>query len=246
MTLAQGQHRQISVQARERTEQFLEERRYIVKVPVAPYFALLVGLALLPLGVLGLIPELTRGGVLLGFMRITPVVSVIYILTGIAGIAAFTFKRGYYAHHFTLILTGVYLVLFSDTNIAFGNAEGTTGGPPNIPWIIENALQAGLMLTGALITGLATLQRGDRATAREFQRRYGITVPHTSGGHTIRFRLSASSHDRLHALLGRFGRALTMMALTLSIMECYSIVARLLLRRKIESDASHAGHEKRQ
>ncbi|HEX8037035.1 MAG TPA: hypothetical protein VF510_24480 [Ktedonobacterales bacterium] len=246
MTLAQGQHRQISVQERERTEQFKEERRYIVKVPVAPYYALLVGLALLPLGVLGLIPQLTRGGVLLGFMRITPVVSVIFILTGIGGIAAFAYKRGHYAHHFTLILTGVYLLLFSSNNIAFGNAEGASGGPPNIPWIIENALLAGLMLSGALVTGLATLQRGDRATAREFQRRYGITVPDTHAGHTIRFRLSSSSHDRLQALVDRVRRGATLMALTIVIMECYPIIARSLLRRKIESDAGHSGHEERQ
>jgi hypothetical protein len=246
MTLAQGQQRQTSVQERERTEQFKEERRYIVKVPVAPYFALLVGLALLPLGILGLIPELTRGGVLLGLMRITPVVSVIYILTGVAGIAAFTFKRGHYAHHFTLVLTGVYLLLFSYDNIAFGNAEGITGGPPNIPWIIENALQAGLMLTGALITGLATLQRGDRATAREYQRRYGITVPDADHGATVRLRLSAGSRHSLRALLDRVRRGVTLMALTIVIMECYPIVARSLLRRKIESDASDSGHEERQ
>ncbi|MGZ3600678.1 MAG: hypothetical protein ACXWP0_04240 [Ktedonobacterales bacterium] len=233
------------MQERERAEQFLEERRYIVKVPVAPYYALLVGMALLPLGILGLIPEFTRGGVLLGFMRITPMVSIIYILTGIAGIAVFFFRRGHYAHHFTLILTGVYLLLFSTDNIAFGNAEGASGGPPNIPWIIENALQAGLMLSGALVTGLATLQKGDRATAREFQRRYGLTVPHTESGTPTHPQIFASVRHSLQNRLGRVGRALPLMALALIVTEFYPLVARSWRRRRIADRASDSGDEKR-
>lgn len=245
MTLAQRQHRPASVQERERAEQFIEERRYIVKVPVAPYYALLVGMALLPLGILGLIPEFTRGSVLLGFMRITPMVSIIYILTGIAGIAVFFYRRGHYAHHFTLILTGVYLLLFSTDNIAFGNAEGASGGPPNIPWIIENALQAGLMLSGALVTGLATLQKGDRATAREFQRRYGLTVPHMESGATTHPKAFANVRHSLRNLLGRVGQRLPLMALALIVTEFYPIVTQSWRKRRVERAASDQMHQER-
>jgi hypothetical protein len=37
------------------------------------------------------------------------------------------------------------------------------------------------MLTGALITGLSVLQQGDRATAKEFEQRFGITDPRSAG-----------------------------------------------------------------
>ena len=165
----------------ERVEQFREEQRYIVRSPVPRYFAILVGLALTPLGIAGFVPQFTQGRLLFHVLRISLAVSALYLVTGISGLFAGIFRKGHFAHLFTLILTGVYLVLFSSGNIAFGNTAGTTGGPPDFPWILENALHAGLMLTGALITGLAALQRGDWASARELKQRYGLTDPPPDG-----------------------------------------------------------------
>ena len=163
---------------RAKVAQFEEESRYIVTEPVACYYALLVGLALLPLGILGFIPPLTQGGVLLGILRVTPFTSALHLVTGIAGIVAFVVRRGRYAHFFTLLLTGVYLLTFSTGNLDFGNSESLPiGGGPDIPWILENALHVGLALTGALVTGLAALQHGDRATAQRYKERYGVTRP---------------------------------------------------------------------
>lgn len=243
MAPGQGQHGQTSVLDHERVEQYQEERRYLVMVPIARYYALLVGLALLPLGVLGFIPQLTRGGVLLGLLRVTPTISVLYILTGVAGIAAYTFKGGYYAHDFTLILTGVYLLVFSSGNIAFGNAEGSAGGAPNIPWILENALHAGLMLTGALITGLAALQRGDRATARAFKRRYGVSDPradaaagkHADSGAMMHRWAAGGNRRPLRDLLDRARRAVALVFLTLLVMLLAPIVRRSWHRMRMVS-----------
>ncbi len=176
-TVEQPSQPQESAFHEQRVEQFREERRYIIRSPIPRYFALLVGVTLTPLGIVGLIPQFTRGDLLFHVLRDSVGMSCIYLVTGVAGIFCGTFRRGHYAHLFTLVLTGLYLVLFSSGNIAFGNYEGTTGGPPDFPWIFENALHAGLMLTGALITGLAALQKGDRATAREFKQRYGIADP---------------------------------------------------------------------
>lgn len=157
----------------EREREFHEEQEYIIHWPVPRYYAMLVGLALTPLGVVGFVPQFTRGGLLFHFMRDSIPMSIIYLVTGLAGFIAGVVRKGRYAPLFTFILTGVYLVLFSSGNIAFGNTASVLGGLPDIPWVIENALLVGLMLTGALITGLAALQHGDRATARVFTRRYG-------------------------------------------------------------------------
>lgn len=243
MAPAKGQHGQSSVLDHERVEQYQEERRYLVTVPVARYYALLVGLALLPLGVLGFIPQFARGGVLFGLLRVTPTISVLYILTGVAGISAFALKRGHYAHDFALILTGVYLLIFSSGNIAFGNAEGSAGGAPNIPWILENALHAGLMLTGALITGLAALQRGDRATARVFKRRYGVSdrradaaAGKTAGSGAMMQRWAAGgSRHALHDVLDHARHAVALLSLTLLVMLLASIVRRSWQRMRMVS-----------
>jgi hypothetical protein len=72
----------------------------------------------------------------------------------------------------------VYLITFSTGNIGFGNLEGSAAvRGPDIPWIVENALHAGLMLTGALVAGLAALQQGDKATKLEHDQHRGKFHP---------------------------------------------------------------------
>lgn len=208
---------------RAKMKQFEEESRYIITEPVACYYALLVGLALLPLGILGFIPPLTRGGVLLGILRVTPFTSMLHLVTGIAGLVAYAVRRGRYAHLFTLLLTGVYLLTFSTGNLDFGNSESLPiGGGPDIPWILENALHVGLALTGALVTGLAALQHGDRATAQRYKERYGVTRP-----------IEVSNGARSHGCRPSFGalRQLVplgvMMLFTLALNLAGTVLARL-------------------
>jgi hypothetical protein len=152
---------------RKAQEQYTEERRYLVPAPVARYYSLLVGLLLVDLGILGLAPQLTAGGVLLGLLRVTPVETIVHLVTGLAGVLVFFAPSYRYARRYPLVLVPIYLVLFTAGNIAFGNAQGRMGPTPDIQWIFENALHAGLFLTGALVGGLSALQRGDKATKRE-------------------------------------------------------------------------------
>src|SRR5260370_36115956 len=149
-------------------EQYQEWRCYLVTAPVACYFALLIGVTMTPLGVLGFIPWLTPGNALFGLLRVTSAVNLIHLVTGLAGLAVWKVKRGRYARAYALVIAGVYFLTFSIGNIGFGNMEGTAGiRGTDIPWILENALHAGLMLAGALVAGLAALQQGDKATEIE-------------------------------------------------------------------------------
>jgi hypothetical protein len=155
-------------------QEYQHERRYLVTAPVACYFALLVGVTMTPLGVLGFIPWLTPGGALFGLLRVTPAANIIHLVTGLAGLAVWQTKNGTYARAYALVIAGVYLITFSTGNIGFGNMEGTPGTRgTDIPWILENAMHASLMLAGALVGGLSALQQGDKATEMEYKRRSG-------------------------------------------------------------------------
>jgi hypothetical protein len=159
-------------------EQYQEERRYLVTAPVACYFALLVGVTMTPLGVLGFIPRLTPGSALFGLVRVTMAVNIIHLVTGLTGLAVWKVKNGRYARAYALVIAGVYLITFSTGNIGFGNLEGSAGiSGTDIPWILENALHAGLMLASALVAGLAALQQGDKATEIEHEQRSGKYSP---------------------------------------------------------------------
>src|SRR5260221_476136 len=150
-------------------QEYHHERRYLVTAPVACYFALLVGL-----------------------LRVPPAVNIIHLVTGLAGLAVWKTKNGTYARAYALGIAGVYLITFSTGNIGFGNLEGTAGiRGTDIPWILENALHAGLMLAGALVGGLSALQQGDKATelaykrpSRKFSRRRHQPPDHHSPLHS--------------------------------------------------------------
>src|SRR5260370_24801099 len=151
-------------------QEYHHERRYLVTAPVACYFALLVGVTMTPLGVLGFIPWLTPGGALFGLLRVTPAVNIIHLVTGLAGLAVWKTKNGTYARAYALSIAGVYLITFSTGNIGFGNLEGTAGiRGTDIPWILENALHAGLMPARALLGALSALHQGDKATRMEYK-----------------------------------------------------------------------------
>src|SRR5260370_33999213 len=78
-------------------QEYHHERRDLVTAPVACYFALLVGVTMPPLGVLGFIPWLTPGGALFGLLRVTPVANIIHLVTGLAGLAVLQTKNGTHA-----------------------------------------------------------------------------------------------------------------------------------------------------
>ena len=145
-----------------------EEERMIT-VPVACYFALLTGGALTLWGILGFIPPITQGGALFDVVRVTPAANVLHIVTGLVGLVVWRLPQKQYATWYGAFLGVVYLVYFSAANIVFGNLEGTVNldvGLHRLQWVVFVGLQAGLMLAGFLVSALAAMQRGDRATRR--------------------------------------------------------------------------------
>jgi hypothetical protein len=55
--------------------------------------ALLIGVALLALGVAGFVPGLNQDGLLFGVVPVNPVISGLFVLSGIAGIVIGTSNR---------------------------------------------------------------------------------------------------------------------------------------------------------
>lgn len=157
------------------------DRQYLVTTPVAHYYALLVGGALVTLGILGFIPFVTRGNVLFGIFHVSGAYNVIHLLTGIAGLLVFAFPQHQLARPYALFIAAFYLATFTVGNILYGDAVNTPAiHVADIPAILANAFHAGLMLTGALVFGLSALQQGDRATER-FRYRYTREVERTTG-----------------------------------------------------------------
>src|SRR5262249_9482702 len=138
----------------------------IITVPVARYYALLLGAALTLLGLAGFIPFLTHDDVLLGVLRVTPGYNVIHLLSGIAGLVAGVIDHARLTRAYALLTGILYLVVFSLGNINFGNLSGPHTLNGDIPWILANGLHAGIMLASWLVAGLASLQVGDAATER--------------------------------------------------------------------------------
>lgn len=157
------------------------DRRYLVTAPVAHYYALLVGGALVTLGILGFIPAFTRDNVLFGIFRVSAAFNIIHLLTGLAGLAAFAFPQHHLARPYALFIAAIYLATFTVGNILYGNMVNSPAIQfADIPYILANAFHAGLMLTGALVFGLAALQQGDRATER-FRRKFTREVERQTG-----------------------------------------------------------------
>jgi len=157
-----------------------EDRRYLVTVPVARYYALLVGVFLTALGILGFVPFVTKGGVLLGLIVATRPWNIIHIVTGVPGIALFFWRQGRYTKTYVLLLAFIYLAVFSAGNFIFAHLDNSYGLRfTDIPYILGSAVDAGVMLASALVFALASMQRGDvqtekfRAYFREQLERYG-------------------------------------------------------------------------
>jgi hypothetical protein len=145
------------------------EEEAVITVPVARYYALLVGAGLTLLGVLGFIPPLTRGGALFDVMRVTPIANVLHLITGLAGLVVWKLHNRLYDGLYAVSIGFIYLIYFSFGNIGFGNLEGSVALDSflhSLQWITYNALHAGLMVTGWLVGALSAMQRGDRATRR--------------------------------------------------------------------------------
>ncbi len=147
------------------------EEEAIITAPVARYYAIVVGIGLTGLGVLGMIPAFTAGGVLFGLLRVTPADNMIHLLSGLAGLAVWLLHRNRYARAYAILIALVYLFVFTVGNIVLGNLSGSASLTPRqqVPYILANGLHVTLMLTGALVAALASLQLGDTRT-REYRR----------------------------------------------------------------------------
>ncbi len=147
------------------------EEEAVVTQPVARYFALLAGGGLVTLGILGFIPAISQGGVLLGITHVSTTANIIRLVTGVLGLIAFAMHRSLDAKAYAIFIGVVYLIYFSIGNIDFGNMEGSYNALQKFPWITFNAINAGLMISGWLVAGLAFMQSGDVATREYRQRR---------------------------------------------------------------------------
>lgn len=142
-----------------------EER--VIPQPIALYYAFLVGGGLTTLGILGFIPPFTRGDVLFDIMRVTIEGNIIHLVTGLAGLGVAFLGRRRWATIYCAIIGAIYVVLFSNGNVVYGNLVGTFGSNgvlARVQWITYNGLHAALMLASWLVAALSAMQKGDRAT----------------------------------------------------------------------------------
>lgn len=147
----------------------------VITAPVPRYYALIAGVGLVALGVLGMIPAFTVGGVLFGVLRVSGALNTVHLLTGVLGLVVFTPRCCRYATAYALLLGLVYLVVFSIGNLGFGNVESTLTPHQRFAYIAANGLHAGIMLLSWLIAGLSALQTGDRAT-RRYRREHPYSI----------------------------------------------------------------------
>ena len=139
----------------------------VIPQPIGLYYAFLVGGLLATLGLLGLVPQFTRGGVLFDVIRVTTPTTFLHLFTGLAGMGVAFLRKRRYATAYAAIIGAIYLVTFSNGNVDYGNIETTLGLSSvltRIQWITFNGLHAGLMLASWLVAALSAMQKGDRAT----------------------------------------------------------------------------------
>lgn len=146
------------------------EEEAVITAPVARYYAILVGIGLTGLGILGFIPAFTAGNVLFGLMRVTPAFNIIHLLSGLAGLAVWLLHRNRFARAYAVLIGITYVIVFTIGSIELGNLSGTVSPRAQVPYITADALHAFLMLTGWLVAALASMQLGDTRT-REYRSR---------------------------------------------------------------------------
>ncbi|HEV8194887.1 MAG TPA: DUF4383 domain-containing protein [Ktedonobacterales bacterium] len=145
------------------------EEEAVITAPVARYYAIVVGLGLTVLGVLGMIPAFTSGNVLFGLLYVTPAANMTHLLSGLAGLAVWLLHRNRFARAYAVLIALVYVVVFTIGNIRLGNLteSGSLPASEQLPYILSNGLHVTLMLTGALVAALASMQLGDRRTRED-------------------------------------------------------------------------------
>jgi hypothetical protein len=146
------------------------EEEAVITAPVARYYAIVVGVGLTALGVLGMVPAFTPGHALFGLLRVTPADNMIHLLSGLAGLAVWLLHRNRYARAYAILIAIVYFFVFTAGNIALGNLAGSGAPVAQLPYILSNGLHVTLMLTGALVAALASMQLGD-TRSREHRKR---------------------------------------------------------------------------
>src|SRR6185312_17239300 len=95
------------------------------------------------LGILGFIPLFTQGDVLFDIMRVTVEGNIIHLVTGLAGLGVAFLGRRRWATIYCAIIGTIYVVLFSNGNVVYGNLVGTFGPHETlarVQWITYNGL----------------------------------------------------------------------------------------------------------
>lgn len=168
---SEGAQGGVQSEQRERMGYGAPPEEHVIPQPVGLYYAFLAGGALATVGLLGLIPAFTQGGALFNIMHVSTTVSVVHLITGLAGIGVFFLGKRRYATIYAALIGAIYLVIFSNGNVDYGNMSSTFGPHTillRIQWIVFNGFHAGLMLASWLVAALSAMQKGDRAT-REYR-----------------------------------------------------------------------------
>jgi hypothetical protein len=139
---------------------------HVIPQPIGLYYAFLAGGALTTVGILGFIPPFTQGGALFDVMYVTTATNVLHLVTGLAGLGVAFLGKRRYATIYAAVIGAIYVVVFSNGNVEYGNLSGTFGANLmlRVQWIVYNAFHAGLMLVSWLVAALSAMQKGDRAT----------------------------------------------------------------------------------
>lgn len=162
----------------------------LANLPIARAFAFLAGGALTTLGIAGFLPFITANGTLLGLFQVSTATNVVHLVTGLAGLAVWRSRRESLAVWWAVAMMGIYLWIFDDGNLAFGNAAETAGAPTltilgvmplrDLPLLLANGLHVTLSLASLIVAGTTMLQQGARATARQSGRRIGEYRSHVT------------------------------------------------------------------
>lgn len=147
----------------------------LMNFPIARTFAFLAGGGLATLGVAGLLPVISANGTLLGLFHVSAATNLVHLATGLAGLAAWRLRRESLVVWYAVALMAIYLWIFSDGILAFGNGVAPAGAPSlvllgvlplrDLPLLLANGLHVTLTLGSLLVAGATALQQGAYATA---------------------------------------------------------------------------------
>lgn len=165
------------------------EDSILLKIPFARLFALVAGGGLTLLGLLGIFASLTSHNTLFYLFQVDMINSVLYLVTGLIGLALWRLANDRLALAFVVAVIAVYIFDFTVGNIAYGNAEGASAihgftivgilAFQDLSRITANGLNVTIALIAFLVTMTVGLQQGALASIRRRGQQIRVYYSHT-------------------------------------------------------------------